>query len=116
MSFREENGRRHGQKMEAGFHLLTDSFIKIEAIPAKSAPMTAALTRRIAVEFGVSQQNLDHPDIDVLFEEVGGEAVPERMGRDALGDLGHVGGRMAGRLRRQEIIKLAPWLTLSARS
>ena len=43
-----------------------------------------ARIQRGRVELGVSQQNLDHPDIDVLFEEVGGEAVPERMRRNAL--------------------------------
>jgi len=66
MSFWEETGRRHGLKANAGFLLggeapgvadvvtatlwstMTDRFPKIEAILDEAAPMTAALTRRIA--------------------------------------------------------------------
>jgi hypothetical protein len=51
---------------------------------------------RRGVELGVPQQDLDHADVDVLLEEVGGEAVPERVRRHPLLDLGHVGGSMAG--------------------
>jgi glutathione S-transferase len=66
MSFWEETGRRHGLRADAGFLLggkapgiadiitaclwstMTDRFSKIEAILQETAPMTAALTRRIA--------------------------------------------------------------------
>jgi glutathione S-transferase len=66
MSFWEETGRRHGLKTNAGFLLggdrpgiadvvtatlwgtMCDRFKKIDTILKKSAPMTAALTRRIA--------------------------------------------------------------------
>ena len=66
MSFWEETGRRHGLKADSGFLLggkapgiadittaclwstMTDRFSKIEAILLETAPMTAALTRRIA--------------------------------------------------------------------
>jgi glutathione S-transferase len=66
MSFWEETGRRHGLKAESGFLLggkapgiadvvtatlwstMTERFPKIEAILEEAAPMTAALTRRIA--------------------------------------------------------------------
>jgi glutathione S-transferase len=66
MSFWEETGRRHGLKADSGFLLggrapgiadivtstlwstMTDRFGKIEAILAKTAPMTTGLTRRIA--------------------------------------------------------------------
>jgi glutathione S-transferase len=66
MSFWEEMGRRHGLKRNSGFLLggeapgiadivtatlwstLADRFPKIEAILEESAPMTAALTRRVA--------------------------------------------------------------------
>jgi hypothetical protein len=34
----------------------------------------------------VPEQHLDHADVDLLFEQVGGEAVPERVERDALVD------------------------------
>ena len=66
MSFWEETGRRHGLKANSGLLLggetpgiadivtsilwstMTDRFSKIEAILLENAPMTAALTRRIA--------------------------------------------------------------------
>jgi glutathione S-transferase len=66
MSFWEETGRRHGLKKDCGFLLggdapgiadvitatlwgtMGDRFPKIETILNKSAPMTAALTKRIA--------------------------------------------------------------------
>lgn len=66
MSLWEETGRRHGLKKESGFMLggarlgiadvvtatlwstMTDRFKTIEKILKKTAPMTAALTRRVA--------------------------------------------------------------------
>jgi glutathione S-transferase len=66
MSFWEETGRRHGLKPDSGFLLgeeapgiadvvtatlwstMTDRFATIEAIFADAAPMTAALTQRVA--------------------------------------------------------------------
>jgi glutathione S-transferase len=66
MSFWEETGRRHGLKADSGFLLggdapdiadivtatlwstMTDRFGQIETMLLESAPMTAALTRRIA--------------------------------------------------------------------
>jgi hypothetical protein len=32
----------------------------------------------------MTEQHLDHPDIDVLLEQVGGEAVPQGVQGDAL--------------------------------
>jgi hypothetical protein len=34
---------------------------------------------------------LDHPDIDAVFEQMGGEAVPQRMWADPLADVGCLG-------------------------
>src|SRR6185503_2781406 len=48
------------------------------------------------VELGVPEQHLDHPDIDVLLKQVGGEAVPQGVERYALVDLGPIGCGMAG--------------------
>ena len=66
MSLWEETGARHGLKADSGFLLggrkpdiadvvtatlwstMTDRFTKLEAILEESAPMTAALTRRVA--------------------------------------------------------------------
>ena len=44
------------------------------------------------LQLGVSEQHLDHANVDVLLEQMGGEAVAQRVRRDALGD--------PGRLRR----------------
>jgi hypothetical protein len=38
-----------------------------------------------------SEQDLDHPDIDVLLEQVGRKAMAQSMRRHVLGDLGHLG-------------------------
>ena len=38
-----------------------------------------ARVERRGVELGMTEQDLDHPDIDVLFQQVCGEAVPQRM-------------------------------------
>ena len=66
MSFWEETGRRHGLQAESGFLLggkkagiadvvsatlwstMTERFAKIETMLDETAPMTAALTRRVA--------------------------------------------------------------------
>ena len=49
-----------------------------------------------------SEQDLDDADIDVVFEQMGGEAVPQSMRRHALGDAGlsrrvaHDAGQLTG--------------------
>src|SRR5438270_12742486 len=53
------------------------------------------------VELLVSQQNLDDPDIGLLLQEMRGEAVPQRMNTDALGNAG------ARRRQADEPVKLA---------
>ena len=40
----------------------------------------------------MAEKRLDHADIDALLEQVGGEAVPQRVRRDALGDPRGLGG------------------------
>src|SRR5208283_290690 len=52
--------------------------------------------KRRAVELGVAHQNLDHANIDAAFQKMGGEAVPQRMRRNALVDAGGLGGGVAG--------------------
>ena len=44
----------------------------------------------------MSEQDLDHANIDVLLQQMGGEAVPQRVRRHALGDLGRLRRRVAG--------------------
>ena len=43
------------------------------------------------VDTAVSEQHLDGAGVIAVFQQVGGEAVAERMGRDAFGDSGQVG-------------------------
>lgn len=40
----------------------------------------AGVERR-GIALGVTQEGLDHADVDILFEHLRGEAVPERMRR-----------------------------------
>src|SRR3954467_15158099 len=49
---------------------------------------------RRGVELGVPEQHLDHADIDVLLQQMGREAVAQRVRRDPLGDVGRAGGGM----------------------
>src|SRR6266566_2915102 len=55
----------------------------------------AGVERR-GVELGVTEQHLDHADIDVLLEQVGSEAVAQGVQRDTLVDLRHLGGSVTG--------------------
>ena len=49
---------------------------------------------REIVELLVPEQDLDHADIDLLLEQVGGEAVAQRVHRHALVDPGRLGSGM----------------------
>jgi hypothetical protein len=55
----------------------------------------AGVERR-RVDLRMSEENLDHSDIGVLLQKVGCKAMPQRMWRHPLGDLGQVCRRMAG--------------------
>src|SRR5215207_10535049 len=48
------------------------------------------------VELGMPEQHLDDADVDVLLEQVSGEAVAQGVQAHGLVDLGQTGGRMAG--------------------
>ena len=48
------------------------------------------------VQLLVAQHDLDHADIDLLLQQVGGKAVTQRVHRDSLVDQRHVGGRTDG--------------------
>ena len=72
---------------------------EVEAQPLERALDVAdrvdgdAGVERGRLQLSVAEQDLDHADVDVLFEQVsGGEAVPQGVRRDSLGD--------ARRLRR----------------
>src|SRR6266852_3796764 len=51
---------------------------------------------RRGVELGMAQQDLDHPNVGVLFQQMRRKAVTKGMRRHGLADLGHVGGGVAG--------------------
>ena len=44
----------------------------------------------------VAQQHLDHADVDLLFQQVGGKAVAQDVGRHAFVDLGRIRGKVDG--------------------
>src|ERR1700740_2569039 len=52
---------------------------------ADRADGDAGVERR-RLELRVAEQHLDHANVDALLEQMGGEAVPQRMRRHALGD------------------------------
>src|SRR5450756_2324861 len=54
---------------------------------------------RRGVELGVSEQDLDHPDVDILFQKMRGEAVAQRMQRHWLLKLSHLRGGVAGAMK-----------------
>src|ERR1700686_2746475 len=51
---------------------------------------------RGGVELGMSQQDLDHPDIGVLFQKMRRKAVSKGVRGHLLADLGHLGRGIAG--------------------
>jgi hypothetical protein len=74
---------------------------------------------RGAIELGVPEQHMDHSDIDILLEQVGGEAVPQGMQRYALVDLGPIGCGMTGAIelaRRHRLHAVASWKQPALRS
>src|SRR6201993_5021432 len=51
-----------------------------------------ASVKRRCVELGVTQKSLNHANIDILLEQMRGEAVPQRVWRHALRDPRGLGG------------------------
>src|SRR6202022_3776146 len=50
---------------------------------------------RCGVELGMSEQNLDHTNIDVLLEQVRGEAVSQGVRRNPIWQSSQIGGHVA---------------------
>src|SRR5262249_59257298 len=48
------------------------------------------------VELGMAEQHLDDPDVSILFQEMRGEAVPQRVRRHPLLDPSRLGGGVDG--------------------
>jgi hypothetical protein len=51
---------------------------------------------RGGIELFVPEQHLDHANVGLLLQQMRGEAVPQRVQRNALVDLGHLRRSMAG--------------------
>src|SRR2546423_13676836 len=63
------------------------------------------------IELGVAEQHLDDADVGILFQEMGGKAVPQRMWRHPLFDPGGLGGAVNGTVKltgRQWLDRIAP--------
>src|SRR5215472_14584678 len=76
---------------------------KASRVRATSRPLQRAhdLADRLGGDAGIECRgiklgHLDDADIDVLLEQVGGEAMPQGVQRDALVDLRHLGSGVAG--------------------
>ena len=89
-----QHGRRALSRRGAGSCVLDETLQRADDV-ADGLGGDAGVKRR-AVELGVAHQNLDHANIDAAFQQMGGEAVPQRMRRNALVDAGGVGGGVAG--------------------
>src|ERR1700676_5543619 len=55
-----------------------------------------ARVERRAIDLGMTEQHLDHSDIDVLLKQMGGEAVSQGVERYTLVDPGLIGCGVAG--------------------
>src|SRR5208283_46041 len=69
-----------------------------------------ARIERRRVKLGMTEQDLDHTNIDVLFQKMGGKAVPQRVQGDTLLDVGDMDRGMAGAVelaRRHRLHRIA---------
>src|SRR3954453_20906583 len=66
---------------------------------------------RRGLELGLPDQDLDHADVDVLLQQVSGEAVAQRGRRDPLGDPGPLGGGMDRPIDRTRGERVEPVLS-----
>src|SRR5229473_400532 len=70
-----------------------------------------ARIERGGIEPLVPEQHLDHADVSLLLQQMRGKAVPQRVQRDGLVDLGHLRGGMAGPVelpRRERVDRVLP--------
>ena len=60
----------------------------------------------------MTEQNLDHAHIDVLFQQMGGKTVPQRVQRHLLVDAGNLCGGMTSAIelaRGDRLRRIAAW-------
>src|SRR5258706_1449123 len=109
-----KRGTRHGPRpLSLGLvFLLLD-----QAEPVQGAHYLAdragghARIERRRIKLRVSQQHLNHTNIDILLQKMGGEAVPQRVHRDALADPGQLDGHVADAVqlaRGQRVARVLP--------
>src|SRR5580704_13701515 len=70
-----------------------------------------ARIERGGIELLVPEQHLDHADVGLLLQQMRGEAVPQRVQRYGLVDLGHLRRGMAGPVelaRRERVDRVLP--------
>src|SRR5215472_12432977 len=70
------------------------------------------------IELGMAEQDLDDADVSVLFQQMRGEAVPQRVRRHAFLDPGSFGRGMDGAVElsgRERLELIAAWKQPSAR-
>src|SRR3954452_3337804 len=84
----------HGRWLASGSRSLLDPRREAVERAGYAADRGVGDTRvkRGGVELGVPEQNLNDPNVGVLFQEMRGEAVPQRMLRYTLLDPGSLGG------------------------
>src|SRR5215213_983311 len=63
------------------------------------------------VELGMAEQHLDDADVDILLEQVGGEAVAQSVQAHGLVDFGQAGGGMTGAVELTRGERADPVLT-----
>jgi len=104
-----KRGTRHGpRRLSLGLVL----FLLDQAEPVQRAHHFAdragghARVKRRRVELRMSKQHLNHTNIDILLQKVGGKAVPQRVQRNALADLGNMAAAWQMRLSCRVVIGL----------
>src|SRR4029077_14229458 len=88
--------------LRSGGRAMRRSAREVDAQPLERALDVAdrvdgdAGVERGGLQLGVAEQDLDDTDVDVLVEQVSGEAVPQGVRRDALGDARQARGGVDG--------------------
>ena len=83
-------------------HRSSDGWLHLPSEPVERAHDIAQRAcrdlgiERRGLQLLMSQQHLDDADVDLLLQEMGGEAVPKRVQRDPLVDVGGVLGGVEG--------------------
>jgi hypothetical protein len=96
---------RHGAAGSGGRYDLQCQPIERAFRPSDEPVRDPRVTRR-ARQIGVPQQDLNNADIRTALQEMRGEAVPQRVHRDPLGQAGRGTSGSAGRVQHLDIERL----------